>query len=551
MTPIELPFSLPGFEVDKVGERDNLIEVIAHSVTDEVICPTCQQRSRRVHSYYQRSPTDLPVSDRSVRLYLTVKRFRCQTPGCSRGTFVERLPDLVTPYAQRTERLTAALGAIAFALGGQAGSRLAAKLSMPTSGDTLLRVIRRMPDPATDEPEVIGVDDWAKRRGRVYGTLLVDLERRRVIDLLADRTAETLAEWLKAHTRVKTVARDRSSEYARGIALGAPQAQQVADRWHLLVNLREAFERLLDRLRPELQTRQPAKTPEKTGEIPLLRRRHRSWQEVAARDGRRTRRLALHEKVHRLRRAGCDIRAIARHLSLSRTSVYKYLSMSRLPERAARQRQPSILDPYVSYLTQRWQAGCRNASQLWREIREKGYPGTHRQVLRWAYERRERPSPNTPAEYLDQSARTRKQLLTLAEAADKAPLPVSRRLVWLFLKHTDQLEPEERTLRDHLLTHPVLVTAKKLAQDFQRMVRERKCRAMDAWLKACETAAIPELVNFAIGLRQDYSAVKTALSSTWSNGQTEGHVNRLKLLKRQMYGRAHFDLLRLRCLHPT
>jgi transposase len=272
-------------------------------------------------------------------------------------------------------------------------------------------------------------------------------------------------------------------------------------------------------------------------------------------------RLALHEKVHRLRRAGRDTLrgAIARDpsagsgqaLSLSPTTVYKYLSMSRLPERAARQRQPSILDPFVDYLTARWQAGCRNACQLWREIREQGYPGTHRQVLRWAYERRERPSPTTPMKYLDQGAQAEKQLLTLSEAADRAPLPVSRRLVWLFLKHSDQLEPEERTLRDQLLTHPVLVTAKKLAQDFQRMVRERTSRALEAWLTSCETAAIPELVNFAVGLRQDYAAVKAALSSTWSNGQTEGHVNRLKLLKRQMYGRAHFDLLRLRCLHPT
>lgn len=263
MTPIELPFSLPGFEVDQASERDDRIEIIAHSVTAEALCPSCGQRSRRVHSYYQRSPTDLPISDRGVRLYLTVKRFRCQTSGCSRTTFVERLPDLVAPYAQRTERLTTALNAIAFALGGQAGSRLATRLNMPTSGDTLLRVIRQIPAPAPDEPEVLGVDDWAKRRGRVYGTILVDLERRCVTDLLADRTAETLAEWLKAHTNVKTVARDRSREYARGIALGAPQAQQVADRWHLLVNLREAFERLLDRLRPELQAHRPAKTPEK------------------------------------------------------------------------------------------------------------------------------------------------------------------------------------------------------------------------------------------------------------------------------------------------
>jgi transposase len=272
---------------------------------------------------------------------------------------------------------------------------------MPTSGDTLLRLIRRTPRRAVDEPRIVGVDDWAQRRGRVYATILVDLERRRVADLLCDRTAQTLAEWLKAHTRVKAVARDRSGEYARGISLGAPQAKQVADRWHLLVNLREALERLLDRLRPELSPVLPAKMPEPPDGIPLLRRRHRSRQDVAARDGRQARRLALHEKVHRLRRAGHHIRAIARCLKMSRMTVYRYLSLSHLPEPAPRRRR-------------------------------------------------------------------------------------------------------------------------------------RKSGALQGWLKACEASGIPELVNFAVGLRQDYGAVEAALSSKWSNGQTEGQVTRLKLLKRQM-----------------
>lgn len=545
MSPIELPFSLPGFAVDEVGERDGMIEVVAHSTWQEAICPACQQRSRRVHSYYQRAPADLPISDRRVRLQLTVRRFRCETQGCSKATFAERLPDLLAPHAQRTERLTTALGAVAFALGGEAGSRLATKLGMPTSGDTLLRTIRRTPGPAVAGPRVIGVDDWAIRRGRVYGTILVDLERRRVADLLCDRTAQTLAEWLKAHTSVQTVARDRSGEYARGITLGAPQAQQVADRWHLLVNLREACERLLDRLRPELSALRPSKEPEPPDGIPILRLRHRSRQEVAARDGRRERRIALYEKVHRLRRAGHSIRAIARHLQMSRMTVYRYLSLSRFPERAARKGQPSILDPFVDYLSQRWRAGCRNASQLWREIRKQGFPGTPKRVAQWVYERREQPSRLTPTKYL-----SRDRLIALSEVADRPALPVSRRLVWLFLQRTRQLAPEDLKLRDQLLTHPVLRKAMTLARGFQRMVRERRTEALPQWLQACERAEIPELANFAVGLREDYWAVRRALSSAWSNGQAEGQVTRLKLLKRQMYGRANFDLLRLRCLHP-
>jgi transposase len=540
MTPIELPFALPGFEVDAVQEREDVIEIVAHSIVAEAICPACQQRSTCVHSYYQRAPADLPVADRRVRLALTVRRFRCVNQHCAKVTFAERLSEVLAPYRQRTDRLETAQGAIALAVGGQAGQALALKLNIPASRDTLLRIIRRTPDLPPEDLAVIGVDDWAQRRGRVYGTLLVDLERRRAVDLLPDRTAETLAQWLHTHASIKIVARDRSGEYARGISAGAPQAQQVADRWHLLVNLREALEKLLDRLRPELTTCRLVKMPEKPGEIPMIRQRHRGRTEVAAREGRRARALALHETVHRLHQAGCPIGAIARQLNLSRTTVYRYLSMSSLPERSARPHRASILDPFVDYLRQRWTAGCRNASQLWREIKQQGYPGTRRQVAQWVYERREQPGRTTPRKYVQRDP----------PSADRKPLPAARRLVWLFLKQTDQLTPKELSLRDELLTHPLLTQARQLAQDFQRIVRQRQAQSFEAWCTACEKSKIPELTNLAAGMRRD-PAVKAACCSKWSNGQTEGQVNRLKMLKRQMYGRANLDLLRARFLCPA
>jgi transposase len=550
MTLIELPFPLPGFEIDDVQEHENVIEIVAHAIASEAICPACQERSKCVHSYYRRTPTDLPIADRRVRLKLTARRFRCLNQHCAKVTFTERLPELVAPHRQRTERLDTALGAVALAVGGQAGQALAMKLKMSVSRDTLLRIIRRTPDVPVEELEVIGVDDWAQRRGRVYGTILIDLERRRAVDLLPDRTAETLARWLQAHTSIKTVARDRSSEYARGISLGAPQAQQVADRWHLLVNLREALEKLLDRLRPELTADRPAKTPEKPDKIPMIRRRHRGRTEVAARDGRWARSLAVHEKIHRLHQAGWTICAIARQLKVSRTTVYRYLSMNAVPQRSAHQQRASILDPFVDYLSQRWRAGCRIASQLWREIKQQGYSGTRQQVARWVYERREQPSRTTPRKYVQRGTRSGDQFITRCVAADRTPLPAARRLVWLFLKHTEQLEPDELRLRDELLTHPILTQARKLAQDFQRIVRQRQAKSFDAWCAACEESTIPELANLAAGMRLD-PAVKAACGSEWSNGQTEGQVNRLKMLKRQMYGRANLDLLRSRFLHPT
>lgn len=547
MTPVEvLPTSLPGFIIDDVQQNDHSIRVVAHSIGEEATCPACQQVSRRIHSYYERSPNDLPMLEYQVSLRLTVRRFRCQNPLCSRSTFVERWPQLIPLYARRTERLSNVLRIVAYALGGQAGNQLAARLNMPTSGDTLLRIIRSTPEPEVAEPTIIGVDDWARRRGRMYGTLVVDLERHRVIDLLPDRTAETLASWLKEHKQVEIVTRDRSPEYARGITLGAPQAQQVADRWHLLVNLRDACIRVLDRLRSELKVSSPVQKDQ----IPRLRSRRSTRKEVTARDARRAPRLELHEKIHRLWRARHTIKAIARQLKRSRTTVYRYLSMSQYPEPPARKRPPSILDPFLPYLTQRWQAGARNASELWREICSQGYAGSSRQVARWVSERREQPARTTPARYLNSDSGSGPLPFSHHESADRPVLPASRRLVWLFLHHTDQLDPEELTLRDQLLAHPALLKTRQLAQDFQRIVRERLASSLDAWLSTCETAGIPEFANFAAGLRQEDQAVRAALSYEWSNGQTEGQVNKLKVLKRQMYGRANFDLLRLRALHP-
>ena len=204
----------------------------------------------------------------------------------------------------------------------------------------------------------------------------------------------------------------------------------------------------------------------------------------------------------------------------------------------------------MAYLSQRWQAGCRNAFQLWREIRERGYPGSARQVSRWAYAHRQYPAPTTPKKYLDENVWGQTALKSVRVPLGQQRLPVARRLVWLFLHSRAALEPKEKTLHDNLTKHPRLARGWKLVQDFQQLVREREPQRFEDWLQACEKSQITELVNLAKGMRKDYQAVKAALSSAWSNGQTEGQINRLKLLKRQMYGRASFDLLRLRFLHP-
>ena len=542
--------SLPGLNVTEVRRQGNQVEIFAVSERGSARCPDCGTNSSRVHSYYDRSPADFPISARCVRLHLRVKRFRCQNEGCPRATFVEVFPHRLDKYARRTLRLHKAQAAIAFALGGQAGRRLASKLQMPISEDTLLRMIRKTAVQSPWEPEVIGVDDWAQRRGRVYGTILVDLERHRVIDLLTDRTAETLAQWLHSHPGVKIVARDRSMEYARGISEGAPQAIQVADRWHLLVNLREALQRLLDRLRPELNALLPAAFSAKPTEIPICRRRPRSQATEITWQTRKQQRQALHAEIQRLQNKELPIRTIARKLGKSPTTVYKYLAMPEFPQKTVRKRLTSILDPYQDYLSQRWHEGCRNARQLWREIRQRGYPGTYRQVSRWVYERRPTPASTTPRKYLQENPHGKLELRSIRPPTAEPGLPVARRLVWLFLHPVEKLDEDEVKLRQCLLNHAALQQGCQLVYDFQQMVHKRDGDNFTSWLQAGQASKIPEFVNLARSMKKDHQAIQTALSSEWSNGQTEGQVNRLKLLKRQMYGRANIDLLAARFLHP-
>jgi transposase len=251
-TPI-VPFSIPGCRLDLVRATASGFLISARATARSALCPQCGKRSRRIHGSYVRSPADLPVSDHVVRLRLRARRFRCEHVACPRRTFAGSLPDLIAPHAQRTDRLAAAQVRVGLAVGAEPGARLLGRLRMPTSLDTVLRLVHRHPIPEVATPRVLGVDDWAWRKGRAWGTILIDLETRSPVDLLPDRTAPTVSAWLCAHPGVEVVARDRSTEYARAITEGAPDALQVADRWHLLHNLRQVLVRHLTSVREQLK----------------------------------------------------------------------------------------------------------------------------------------------------------------------------------------------------------------------------------------------------------------------------------------------------------
>jgi len=313
---------IPGCRIEQVTpDTPAHLQIAAHGLDRGGRCPDCGTRSRAVHSRYRRRPADLPSLGRMVRVSLRVRRFYCRNAACPRRTFAERVSPLVAPFARRTRRLAEAQGRTGAALGGEAGARLLSRLSMPASADTVLRLLKRLPLPHETEPRVIGVDDWAKRRGRSYGTIVVDLEQRRVVDLLPDRTAVTLAGWLRQRPGIEVVARDRSTEYASAIAIGAPAAVQVADRWHLLANLRQAVERWLAGAHGRLR-RLPA-GPDGVGAVPAGRTGPfpRSVSDEQVRADSRERRLALYGEVQRRRAAGEPLISIARAMKLARGTV--------------------------------------------------------------------------------------------------------------------------------------------------------------------------------------------------------------------------------------
>jgi len=427
------------------------------------------------------------------------------------------------------------LRTIAFFAGGEGGARLAKLLSMTTSPDTLLRLMRSAPEPDVTTPRVLGVDDWAFRSGQTYGTILVDLEKHQVIDLLPDRRAETLISWLQAHPGVEIISRDRSNEYRKGATLGAPDAIQVADRWHLLKNLREALERFFERRKADLRSAGTFGCSEKTdvdrGKMSETGLSKAEQDKLA----RRQKRQQRFDDVWALHKQGFSNREIVRRLGLGPRTVAKYLAAETCPFYPVGRTHPSKLDSYKDYLSQRWQEGCENASQLYREIQNQGYAGSRGLVARWC--RSLRPAVMN--------------LETHPQKQHSATRPLSpKNASWLMVKPKEDLSSTEQQLLERLLNASEQISvAYQLGVHFSSMLRERQGLDIEAWLKEVTASGIDSLIRFTVGLRQDLAAVTAAFSSPWSNGQVEGQVNRLKLIKRQMYGRGNFDLLRLRVLY--
>lgn len=520
-------------QVERLMAQADHITLVLRAVRRAVPCPGCAQPSRRIHSYYERHLADLPWNGIPVEIRLRTRRFFCDAEECNRRIFTERLPETTATYARRTLRMQQALRWLGLALGGAAGARTAQRLGLAVSGDTLLRHLRRislMQKLTPASPRVLGMDDWAWRKGQRYGTILCDLERHCVVDLLPDRHCQTVAEWLRDHAPPEVISRDRAGAYAEAARQGAPQAVQVADRFHLLRNLREALEHVLARHTPvaEEAFRQLAPTPvpdpPPTSSNPASTRSQQLSRE------RRQRRFERYQQVMELHQRGHSGRSIASQLGLNRKTVRHWLRAGRFPERQITPRHSSV-DHWLSYLEKRWAEGCHNRNQLWRELRARGADFAAVTLRRWFRVRlgvRGRPSQISPP-------------------PPKRPSPRQTSALLLGLVHNPS--PSQQSFAQTLCAlSPDIATTVKLAKQFYRMMRERDASAWRPWRKAARKSP---LHHFAAQLQRDEAAVQAALTLPWSTGPVEGHIHRLKLIKRQMYGRAKLDLLRIRVLYAA
>lgn len=526
------------------------VTVTVHATSPTASCPCCGTICQRIHSHYTRMLRDLPASGRPVHLKVDVRRFFCLQSTCRRKIFAERFPSLTLPHVKFTRRLQEALREMGFESGGEGGARLGKKLSYPGSPDTILRLVKETQLPTTSSPRVVGIDDWSWKRGLRYGTLICDLESKRPIDVLPDRSVQTVSAWFEKRPSVEIVSRDRSSEYAAAITKGAPQALQVADRWHIGKNLAESVQTLLARCRAEIRRGVqgqvlPEQAPEERESVQeQARRPARSHSVELAQEGRRAQKQDRYEQMMELHQQGVKVADIASRMGIGERTIHRWLAHGSFPEARLRRRRPSLIDPYERFVISRWQEGYRNGTHLYKELTAQGYKGSSKAMYNYLATLRA-PQSDVPKP-LPSKPREPKSVPPLSVPLGNFS---ARRATWLFVHQPEKLdETQQQELALMRQASPNAEAAYSLAQAFMQMIREHTGQQLETWLSLVEESTLPEFKSFAKGIRQDKAAVLAGLTLPWSNGPLEGHVNRLKFIKRSMYGRAKLRLLRQRVL---
>jgi transposase len=534
-----------GLDVIGIEILDEVLTITAVSTQVHPCCPLCGAPALRVHSRSTRQITDLPCSGQQVCLLVQVRKCFCQVPSCARKIFLERLTPFVEPWARVTRRVYQIVQILGLATGGRLGIRVTDRLGIETSRHTILRRIMALPTESVGNVLQIGIDDFSFRRGRKFGTIIVDLQTHKVLDVLPDRTADTSAAWIAAHPEIELVSRDRGGDYAAAGRYAAPQAIQTADRFHLLKNLGEALEGVLARHLAAHRKRQTETA--KASPILALQAQESSNtlpKKAVLSQAKREERLAQYEQVVALRQLGFSQTAIAGQVGIGHATVSRWLNNGTFPEQQPRPRSASV-DPHLPQLIEQWESGCYTIAELHRELVADGYSHQYNSV----YRRLTRSLPEGPK---NRCTRSLLEGPKNQETSDQLlhPPVLARQAMFLFLRRPAELSAEEQeTLLLLRSLHPETDQAYALVQQFAQMLRTLTGERLDDWLCHVKDSRIRELQGFVAGVIRDKAAVVAGLTLAQNNGLVEGKVNKLKLIKRMGYGRAGFPLLRQRVLH--
>jgi transposase len=494
---------LSALVIEGAEDAGEVICVRARTRDGAVACPGCGTATARAHGYYERTAADVPAGGRRVLVRVRVRRMRCPVPDCSRQTFREQVPGVLDRYQRRTTRLTGQVSAVARELAGRAGARLLSPLGIGASRHTALRVLLRIPLPQAGTPRVPGIDDFALRRGRSYATVLIDAETGRRVDVVPGRTTDVAEEWLRGHPGVEVVCRDGSGAYGEAVRRALPSAVQVSDRWHLWHGLGEA-------VRKEVAAHSAC------------------WAQAGPpQSGKRAETtLERWQQVHDLLGKGAGLLECARRLNLSLSTVKRY-ARAEQPERLQRtpQYRPTLVDPYRDHLRKRRaEDPAVPVQHLLREIRELGYQGSSNLLVR----------------YISQGR----------VEADRPRLSPRRAARLLLTRPAGLTARQHETLTGITAACPEMAGLAGLISSFAALLTPDPGNAclLARWITAARAAGLPHLHAFTRGLDLDIQAATAALTLPHHNGRTEGVNTRTKMIKRQMYGRAGFTLLRHRIL---
>jgi transposase len=494
---------LSALVIEDVEDAGEVICVRARTRGGAVACPGCGAETARVHEYRERTAADVPADGRRVLVKVRVRRMRCPALDCTVQTFREQVSGVLERYQRRISRLTAQVSAVARELAGRASARLLPALGIGVSRHTALRALLAIRLPGLEVPRVLGIDDFALRRGLVYATILIDAETGRRVDVLEGRTADVVEEWLREHPGVEVVTRDGSGAYGEAVRSALPDAVQCGDRWHLWHLLGEAAAKEV--AAHSACWAEGAPLPEgKRAETTRER-----WQQV-----------------HDLRSKGAGLLDCSRRLGLALNTVKRY-DRAEEPERLRRaaQYRPALVDPYRDYLRgRRLEEPGVPVQQLLREIRERGYPGSSNLLVR----------------YLNQG-----------RADADRPHIAPRKATQILLTRPDNLPDDQRETAGRLSgACPEMAALSSLIGKFAAMLDPDPANEgkLLQWIGEARTADLPHLRSFTRGLELDISAATAAVTLPHHNGRTEGVNNKTKMIKRQMFGRAGFELLRHRIL---